>query len=197
MENCYSALGVLPSADRHGIRRQYRALARALHPDRCSSDLQRRQATEAMARIGRAYSVLDDPQRRAAHDEALLRHRPGGREQQAQTLLHVTRSLAEVMRTAPDLPGLDQSQVNRILQGAADRIPEALKLVEGRISVLDGSSEVAAFMALAKSFTSFVADLPAGREPEPAYAFLIKATAFGCVRGLPWAQRLSWPDPVI
>lgn len=197
MENCYTALGVLPSADRSGIRRQYRALARALHPDRCAGDLQRQQATEAMARIGRAYSVLDDPQRRAAHDEALLRYRPTDREQQAQALLHVTRSLAEVMRTAPDLPGLDQAQVNRILQGASECLPEALRLVEGRISVLDGAVEVATFMALAKAFTVFADGLPAGQEPESAYSFLIKATAFGCVRGLPWASRLSWPDPVI
>jgi curved DNA-binding protein CbpA len=197
VENYYSVLGVAPSVSRTGIRRQYRRLARVLHPDRRASALQKERATAAMARVSLAYSTLQDPERRAQHDQALLVAPPPLKKQRSEVLVHVTAALAGVLGSNPELPGLEQAFVTRILQGAVEHIPQALQMLNGRVSLLDGELEVAAFMALAKAFTSFTESLPEGETPEEAYAFLIRATAYECVRGMVWESRLSWPDPSI
>ncbi|GLY30828.1 J domain-containing protein [Kineosporia sp. NBRC 101731] len=197
VENYYSVLGVAPSADPSGIRRQYRRLAWVLHPDRRSGALQKERATAAMARVSLAYSTLHDAQRRAEHDQALLVQPQPSKEQRSQVLVHVTAALAEVLGQGRDLPGLEQAIVTRILQGAAEYIPRALEMVEGHVSVLEGGLQVAAFMALAKSFTSYEESLPEGQTSEPAYAHLIRATAYTCVHGMTWESRLSWPDPTL
>ncbi|MBT0773487.1 J domain-containing protein [Kineosporia sp. J2-2] len=197
VENYYSVLGVVPSADRDGIRRQYRRMARALHPDRCPTTEQKDRATAAMARISLAYSILHDPQRRAEHDEALIRWTPTAREQRAQVLMHVTTALAEVVGRADDPSGIEQVMINRLLQDASRHISGALALVEGKVSVLEGSTHVAAFLALAKGFTSYANALPDGEVPAAAYNTLMRETAYECVRGLTWESRLSWPEPTI
>lgn len=189
MENFYSVLGVAPTADRDSIRRRYRALAWSLHPDRCGGDgLQSARATAVMARIGEAYATLQDPHRRAAYDQTLLLNTPSPKEQRSQALVHVTTALAEVLRQ--DLLHVDQSMINRILQGSAEHLPRALEMIAGKVSVLEGATQVAAYMALAKTYVSSFGEV----DVDEGYDTLIHAVAEQCVQDLPWGARLVWPE---
>ena len=70
----YAALGVPRDADAEQIKKAYRKLARAHHPDMS-------KAPEAEARfkdVAEAYQTLKDPEKRAAYDE--LGRRPAGEE---------------------------------------------------------------------------------------------------------------------
>lgn len=44
----------------------YLKAARKTHPDKCTSD---DQATERFQEVGRAYTILSDPERRKLYDE--------------------------------------------------------------------------------------------------------------------------------
>ncbi len=70
----YAALGIPRDADAEQIKKAYRKLARAHHPDMS-------KAPEAEARfkdVAEAYQTLKDPEKRAAYDE--LGRRPAGEE---------------------------------------------------------------------------------------------------------------------
>ena len=66
----YEELGVPPTATAAEIRAAYVALARAHHPDRNTARPagERARAAARMARVNAAWTVLSDPQRRAAYD---------------------------------------------------------------------------------------------------------------------------------
>jgi curved DNA-binding protein CbpA len=68
-KSLYDVLEVAPDADQGAIEAAYRALIKKYHPDRLAAagggDQQR------AAEINEAYTVLRDPAKRAAHDEAL------------------------------------------------------------------------------------------------------------------------------
>jgi hypothetical protein len=69
----YDVLGVRPDASPDDLRRAYRELARALHPDRRSLDLPVSQAEKARFQaVNEAWRVLRDPSSRAAYDRSLL-----------------------------------------------------------------------------------------------------------------------------
>lgn len=73
-QDYYAALGVPRDADADAIKKAYRKLARAHHPD-----VSRTAGTEARFKeIGEAYAVLKDPEKRAAYDE--LGRRPPGQD---------------------------------------------------------------------------------------------------------------------
>ena len=61
----YEILGVPPKADAGDIKKAYRLLALRWHPDRNPGDP---WAAERFLRLGEAYRVLMDPDRRAAYD---------------------------------------------------------------------------------------------------------------------------------
>lgn len=188
-ENFYSVLGVAPTAGQGDLRRQYRRLARALHPDRRTSPEQKQRAAVAMTRVTAAYSALHDPHRRAEHDEALLSQVPSAKDQHRQVMLHVSAALAEAVQAHRDeLPGLEQGTINRILVGADEYLEQALQVVEPNVTILEGSLQVTAFLALAKAYSR--------TDPaDEAYSVLIRTTALNCLRGSAWESRLVWPEP--
>ncbi len=61
----YAILELTPPASVEQIRRQYRLLAHAWHPDKFHSPEQRQQAEERLKAINAAYNALMDPQVRA------------------------------------------------------------------------------------------------------------------------------------
>ena len=61
----YEILGVSKDADDEEIKKAYRKKAFQYHPDRNQGN---REAEEMFKKVGEAYSVLSDPQRRAAYD---------------------------------------------------------------------------------------------------------------------------------
>lgn len=63
----YAVLGVPKDASPADIKKAYRKLAQKLHPDASPGD---RTAEERFKEVGRAYSVLSDPKKRAEYDEA-------------------------------------------------------------------------------------------------------------------------------
>lgn len=69
----YRILGVAPGADATAIKKAYRRLARAWHPDRNAETC----AEEHFKEIAEAYAVLGDPDQRAIYDQ-LCGHGPGG-----------------------------------------------------------------------------------------------------------------------
>lgn len=83
-EDYYALLGVRPEATVAELRRAYRKLALAYHPDRAGAE-----STTVFQRITEAYEVLTDARRRAAYDGygggrrsrwAEARHGSGARE---------------------------------------------------------------------------------------------------------------------
>lgn len=60
----YARLGVFPADSIETIKRQYRLLAKMLHPDRDGGDAER------MRDINEAWNVLSDPEARAAYDNS-------------------------------------------------------------------------------------------------------------------------------
>jgi hypothetical protein len=94
VSDLYEVLQVHPSAEPEVIEAAYHRLARKYHPDVNSSP----DAAARMASINSAYSVLANPQRRAAYD---LRMRPPAFMSVPQPPLpHSARSAAQWM---PDL----------------------------------------------------------------------------------------------
>ncbi len=71
----YDLLGVSPQTDAAELKRAYRLLARRYHPDLNPDD---KVAEEQFKRIGEAYQVLSDPERRAEYDRAREQWRTGG-----------------------------------------------------------------------------------------------------------------------
>ena len=61
----YEVLGVGRDVDDQGLKGAYRKLALKFHPDRNPND---RDAEEKFKEAAEAYSVLSDPQKRAAYD---------------------------------------------------------------------------------------------------------------------------------
>ncbi|KAL7565591.1 hypothetical protein ACA910_014302 [Epithemia clementina (nom. ined.)] len=53
------------------IKKAYRRLALQYHPDRCSANEDRAQATERFKEVSQAYQVLSDPTQRANYDASL------------------------------------------------------------------------------------------------------------------------------
>src|SRR5687768_13932756 len=78
MAEFYGVLGVERDASDDEIKKAYRKLAMAYHPDRNGGS---KEAEEKFKTITEAYDVLRDPQKRAAYDrygEAGLRSGGGG-----------------------------------------------------------------------------------------------------------------------
>ncbi|MGI9605983.1 MAG: J domain-containing protein [Acidimicrobiales bacterium] len=77
----YETLGVNPAASVAEIRKAYLRRARALHPDRqLGRPANEARASEtAMRQVNEAWSVLSDPQKKAAYDQRGKARRTAGR----------------------------------------------------------------------------------------------------------------------
>lgn len=71
----YSILGVSKTATAETIKKEYRALARKLHPDKNPGDA---KAEERFKQVSEAYDVLSDPVKRSEYDEARAMFASGG-----------------------------------------------------------------------------------------------------------------------
>ena len=69
----YSALGVARDATADDIKKAFRKLARKYHPDVSKE----RDAEARMKEVNEAYTVLSDPEKRAAYDQLGQGYRPG------------------------------------------------------------------------------------------------------------------------
>ena len=65
-KDLYSILGVKKSDDAAAVKKQYRKLARELHPDKTKGD---KKLEEKFKSVSEAYEVLSDDKKRAEYDE--------------------------------------------------------------------------------------------------------------------------------
>ncbi len=103
MADFYSTLGVERTAADDEIKKSYRKLAMAYHPDRNGGS---KEAEEKFKEITEAYDVLRDPQKRATYDrygEAGLRGGGGG----AYHHVDLSEALGIFMRDFGGFGGLD------------------------------------------------------------------------------------------
>lgn len=84
----YAVLGVEPNASADEIKRAYRRLALATHPDRHPDDP---EAEERFRRISAAYAILSDPAQRARFDAS--RHLPEAFERPPEMNLQTAKDL--------------------------------------------------------------------------------------------------------
>ena len=70
----YDTMGVAPDAPADEVKRAYRKLARKWHPDVSRES----DAEERFKRLGEAWAVLKDPERRAEYDALRAAHAAGG-----------------------------------------------------------------------------------------------------------------------
>ena len=71
MSNYYEVLGLNENATEKEIKQAYHKLAKELHPDKASSDEERRNFEQRFADVSKAYNVLKDKSRREEFDKAL------------------------------------------------------------------------------------------------------------------------------
>lgn len=64
-DDLYRTLGVPKDADQAAIKKAYRKLAKSLHPDLSPGDAAK---AEAFQRVGAAYDILGDPEKRRRYD---------------------------------------------------------------------------------------------------------------------------------
>lgn len=68
-KNYYKILGVAKDANDYDIKKAYKKMALAHHPDRCQGDDAEKAAAEAKFKeVGEAYAVLSDAQKRQRYD---------------------------------------------------------------------------------------------------------------------------------
>ena len=65
-KDLYAVLGVKKSDDASAIKKQYRKLARELHPDKTKGD---KKLEERFKEVSEAYEVLSDDKKRKEYDE--------------------------------------------------------------------------------------------------------------------------------
>ena len=68
MEDYYSILGVSPKATSEEINERFRLLAQAYHPDKFSTEKQKRQAEEEFKKFNEAYQILTNETKRLEYD---------------------------------------------------------------------------------------------------------------------------------
>ena len=74
-KDLYTILGVKKSDDDAAIKKQYRKLARELHPDKTKGD---KKLEERFKSVSEAYEVLSDSKKRAEYDEMRSLYKSGG-----------------------------------------------------------------------------------------------------------------------
>ncbi|KAF7722367.1 DnaJ sub C member 3 [Apophysomyces ossiformis] len=74
----YKILAVDRKADTRDIKRAYRKLAQAWHPDKYNGDLSKEEVERKMAEINQAYEVLSDAEKRQQFDEGFDPYDPEG-----------------------------------------------------------------------------------------------------------------------
>jgi formylglycine-generating enzyme required for sulfatase activity len=68
MKNYYEILEISPNVTQEQIKKQYRFLLHAWHPDKFPESDQKTMAEEKVKLINEAYSILSDPQKRRDYD---------------------------------------------------------------------------------------------------------------------------------
>ena len=68
MKNFYDILGVSQNASNEEIKKRFRYLAQAYHPDKFASDKDKQRAEQDFKDISAAYQVLSSPEKRAEYD---------------------------------------------------------------------------------------------------------------------------------
>src|SRR3954470_23613206 len=117
MADYYEVLGVAKTASDDEIKKSYRKLAMAYHPDRNGGS---KEAEEKFKAITEAYDILRDPQKRAAYDrygEAGLRGGGGGGYQHVD----LSEALGIFMRDFGGFGGFDDLFGGRGQSGSGPR----------------------------------------------------------------------------
>lgn len=165
-EDPYRVLGVEPDATPAEVRAAYLARARAAHPDRHAGDPDaQRAAEERMRSVNAAWSVLGDPERRAAHDR-----RAGHLPQEGPLVARPSRQFTprpgdvdaedepdeDAWRHEPD-PYDERTAVGRVL-GAGPPLLFVVGLVLFAAAAMTGIRALlaAAFAALLVALVAFV-----------------------------------------
>ena len=73
IDDYYAVLGVPSNSNPNDLKRRYRFLSHAFHPDKFATQDQRKTAEEEFKRINQAYRTLSDPVLRARFDSQCAR----------------------------------------------------------------------------------------------------------------------------
>ena len=118
--NLYQTLGVDPTASQDEIKKAYRRLAQAHHPDKNN----KQEAVEEMQNIQRAYDILGDPERRKNYDETGSTE-PGPTPE--------TMAKDGLARLFVDMANNEDADTCDFKKAARDKINALIRGVEGNI----------------------------------------------------------------
>jgi curved DNA-binding protein CbpA len=127
----YWLLGIAPDADDATLRRAWRRLALQWHPDRAGA-----AATETFQRLQAAYTVLSDPEARAAHDRRADRRagaalRPAGEPERRRAPREMLRRLSGPLNAL-----LAQGVARHLGEGLIELVLNAQEVAEGGMVTL-------------------------------------------------------------
>jgi len=95
MRDYYAILELSLTASQDMIREQYRFLIQAWHPDKFSNPKQKEKAEERTKLINEAYSVLNNPKKRAQYDSVRSTQSSSFRQEQKRQQAEETKSCTE------------------------------------------------------------------------------------------------------
>lgn len=93
-ETLYDILGVEVNASPDDIKRQYKKLAKKLHPDKNTQP----EATALFQQVGAAYEVLSDPEKRKYYDDLLARNNINAAHHFVDALFNLWCSVVETTK---------------------------------------------------------------------------------------------------
>ena len=131
----YEILGVTASASDEEIRRRYRFLALAFHPDRYQRNPEHHHlAEQQIKRINEAYRILSDPQLRAAFDQTRRTSSHEYSHARSSTAVYA-QSLQEMARSTQRLNQIEQELLTT--RARLEQSEQANALLNSRLAELD------------------------------------------------------------
>jgi len=95
-DHLYETLGIRPDADQQEVKKAYKALALQWHPDKHQGKKTEFEAHDKFLHIGKAYSVLSDPEKREIYDKQGMAGMEKTRNPPSHDIMHLNALMQQL-----------------------------------------------------------------------------------------------------